>query len=290
MTTMYHRRVALMKRPPLVRNSSPVISYIKPKKSVRFCDESLENVRLFLKTQMPKACQSDPTTNEPLYTYQLQLLNWPKDNKSRTTSAVRVEHLQLLNDNNTVFLIGTCQVANLAFEKHVVVHYSFDDWITVNEIEATYKESIMHSWDRFSFKIVLNTTYHNTICLAVKYTVLGREFWDNNQANDFKMSVVPKVQLHFDDDSCSSSSSSDEEEEVETKPSFQNRYDLNAAVQKPWSPPLSPTTPVDASPLWIDSSINNKNGFFTDPNQYHELIRRYCFNAQQTIYNDSIHS
>ncbi|KAI8070172.1 putative phosphatase regulatory subunit-domain-containing protein [Thamnidium elegans] len=290
MSTTYHRRVALMKRPPLVRNSSPIISYIKPKKSVRFCDESLENVRLFLKTQMPKACQSDPTTNDQTYSYHLQLLNWPKDNKTRTTSAVRVEHLQLLP---TMVLIGTCQVANLAFEKHVVIHYTLDDWITVNEIQATYKESIMQSWDRFSFKIVLNTTYHKSnICLAVKYTVLGREFWDNNQENDFKMSIVPKIQLHFDDDDCSSSSSSDEEEEQKIKPSFGHRYNLNAAVKKPWSPPLSPTTPVDASPLWIDSSINNKNknGYFTDPNEYHELIRRYCFNAQQTMYNDPIHS
>ncbi|GAA5813021.1 hypothetical protein MFLAVUS_006487 [Mucor flavus] len=286
MSTTYHRRVALMKRPPLVRNSSPVISYIKPKKSVRFRDESLENVRLFLKTQMPKACQSDPTTTpEPPYTYQLHLQNWPKDHKTRTTPAVRVEHLQLLTDNDNTVLIGTCQVANLAFEKHVVVHYTFDDWTTVNEIEATYKESIMHSWDRFSFKIVLNTTLHgNTICLAVKYTTLGREFWDNNQEEDFKMSIVPKIQLHFDDDSCSSSSSSSDEEEEETKPSLRHRYDLSAAVPKPWSPPLSPTTPVDASPLWIDSSIN-KDGFFHDANRYHELIRRYCFNAQQTIYN-----
>lgn len=265
----HFRRVALIKRPPLVRSSSPATCYqsnrsAKQKKSVRFCD-SLENVRLFLKTDKPKACQSDPTSPKK-YTYQLRLPNWPSN---PTVNVIRIEKIELICNQ----LVGTCQVANLAFEKHVVIRYTQDDWVTVKQVDAIYKEPIANSvntWDRFSFKIVLNRMHHahETLCLAAKYTVAGREFWDNNNLKDYSVEIIPKVQLQYDD-SCSSSDEdddntfddccTDEEDQHELsllvdKSSFGNRYDFNSAVNKPWSPPLSPTTPVDMNPLW---SIHN---------------------------------
>lgn len=306
----HHRRVALLKRPPLVRSSSPMTTYCKPKKSVRFCDnESLENVRLFLKTQMPKACRSDP--NYPLeYNYQLRLSNWPAHKSSRTANPVKIEHIELITkeDDTSLALVGTCQVANLAFEKHVVIRYSLDHWVTVKEVNATFKEPVAHSantWDRFGFKIVLNSMHHahETLYLAVKYTVSGREFWDNNDNKDYKLDIVPHIQLQEDDLSSSSSSSDDEEDDENTfddcsTSTLNNNHHRHPfdkldtiATKKPttsvWSPPLSPTTPVDTSPLWINSSItNNKSTFFTDTN-YHELLRKYCFNRpQQNVYSD----
>lgn len=367
--TLHHRRVSLVKRPPLVRSSSPTFNnnqqsrtvsnsslnnndkhHNKPKKSVRFCDNaSLENVRLFLKTQMPKACKSDPACPKQ-YTYRLRRPNWPSDTVHARYnrvggSAIRVEDIQLLSNKDTtdVTLIGTCQVANLAFEKHIVVRYSFDEWTTVHETEAIYQEPIANSantWDRFRFKIILKDASlhraHETLYLAAKYNVSGREFWDNNDNKNYQVDIIPEVQLQYQDDLVSSSSSDDEDDDSNTfedcvdeededeelvqqlqplslsnsnKPttSFSHRYDFNSAMEKPWTPPLSPTTPVDDHPLWstntspiVNSNTttsNTMNNPYFDTQQkdtnkassspvspqeynnkfHHQFIHRYCY-------------
>ncbi|KAI9486321.1 MAG: putative phosphatase regulatory subunit-domain-containing protein, partial [Benjaminiella poitrasii] len=205
----------------------------KPKKSVRFCDNaSLESVRLFLKSQMPKACRSDPVCPKH-YTYRLRLPNWlltsPRgsgSNNGRIGNAVRMETIQLENNSTTttttaatktVTLTGSVQVANLAFEKHVVIRYTLDDWLTFKEIDADYQEPIAHSantWDRFRFTIKIQAPCHNThttLYLAVHYTVAGREFWDNNDNKNYEVDVVPDVQLQLPNDELTFSSSDEDD-------------------------------------------------------------------------------
>ncbi|CAO3656502.1 unnamed protein product [Mucor fragilis] len=366
------RRVTLIKRPPLVRSCSPILSEglhrtasnaslnkhrRKPKKTVRFCDNaSLENVRLFLKTQMPKACRSDPACLNKQYTFRIRRPNWPSSALKRRSSdggaAVRLEDVQLSKqqqqqDAQHVTLLGSIQVANLAFQKKVIVRYTLDDWRTAKEVEAQYQEPIAHSantWDRFSFKIVLDANTHaahESLNLAVKYSVNGREFWDNNNHKNYQVDIVPDVELDLGDTSSDSSSSSDDddddnifedcithdEEEEEDQGSdiqalqqklhltnLKERYNFNnASAQKPWSPPLSPTTPADTAPAWIGHNSNNTNSsnntnYFasktatteaakkdetaipdaaatsptddTTASQFHHLIHKYCF------YND----
>lgn len=318
--SLYHRRVSLNKRPPLVRSSSPSSSIQniqrkaslsnlstktnKPKKSVRFCDNaSLENVRLFLKTQMPKACRSDPTCSKQSYTYRLKKTNWPTSNSSKQRNAVRLEDIQLTNNQ----LIGTCQVANLAFEKHVLVRYSLDEWSTYKEVDAIYQEPIANSantWDRFRFKLAnisLNTKHHETLYLAVKYSVSGREFWDNNDNKNYQLDILPQVQLYQDEFSSSSSSEEDdeentfedceqEEEEEDLLIQQLEPLSLSTTIEKPWSPPLSPTAPADSNPLWMPVATSrlyptSKTHTSTGPTEYfnskghqnfHHLINKYC--------------
>lgn len=239
MTDMHHRRVALIKRPPLVR-SSPANCYqntIKrqQKKSVRFCD-ALTSVRFFLKTDEPQACQSDPI---PI-TYQFNLLNWPTHISK--SPVIRLEKIELVNEQ----LMGTCAVSNLAFEKHVSLHYTLDNWRTLKKVNAVFKEPIMnsaHTWDRFCFKISLDCHETTRVSLAVKYMVAGRVFWDNNQDKNYLVEIIPKnslIQAEEED-----SSSEEEEEEEEMKP-----IAFPSFIKPLLSPPLSPTTPVDMNPLW----------------------------------------
>lgn len=247
MNDIHHRRVALIKRPPLVRSSSPASCYkgIKQKKSVRFCD-SLETVRLFLKTDKPQACQSDASST-PL-AYQLCLPNWPRSNQQ---PGIRLEKLQLISNQ----LQGTCQVSNLAFEKHVTIHYTLDDWLTVKQVDAVYQESIAATtWDRFRFKIVLPTMEEQTLKLAANYRVAGRTFWDNNDKKNYTAHIIPdKVPL---DDS--SSDDDDDEHTFDDCSMQEDKQELSLLLhgneyhfRKPWSSPLlSPTTPEDMNPLW----------------------------------------
>ncbi|KAI8378934.1 putative phosphatase regulatory subunit-domain-containing protein [Blakeslea trispora] len=260
----YQKRVNLIKRPPLIRSSTSTFTKsadsIKPKKSVRFCDSgSLENVRLFLKTQMPKACQSDPPLQP---TFSLHRTNWPSKTSNHHVQLQQIELKQ--GQNNRVRLDGLVRAANLAFEKHVVVHYTLDNWTTVQTTDCSFQRST-GTWDIFKFDIQLHHPAHQQLSLAVKYRVNGHEFWDNNSNKNYEFDIVPDV---LQDESSSSSSDSDDEHV------FENIFAQSPCQQKPLSPPLSPTTPIDANPIWSDRSYfdsKNTNQFDT----IHEFIQKY---------------
>ncbi|KAG9309124.1 carbohydrate-binding module family 21 protein [Chiua virens] len=118
------------------------------------------------------------------------------------------------------FLTGSVLVRNLAFEKHVAIRFTLDDWQTVSEVSARYVDSpsILPShlrslvspftsddttlqrgrgWDRFAFTIRLEDYAQSlstrTLWLASRYRVNstypdsdlaqhgpGGEWWDNN--------------------------------------------------------------------------------------------------------------
>ncbi|XP_061670187.1 protein phosphatase 1 regulatory subunit 3E [Syngnathoides biaculeatus] len=87
-------------------------------------------------------------------------------------------------------LSGFVRVLNLAFEKSVSLRYSLNNWITFMDSLASYvPHSSDGATDRFSFKVVMPTYMENggTLQFAIKYTVDGEEFWDNNNGNNYKV-------------------------------------------------------------------------------------------------------
>nr|XP_061796056.1 protein phosphatase 1 regulatory subunit 3E-like [Nerophis lumbriciformis] len=87
-------------------------------------------------------------------------------------------------------LSGFVRVLNLAFEKSVSLRYSLNNWITFMDSLASYvPHSSDGTTDRFSFKVVMPTYMENggTLQFAIKYTVGGEDFWDNNNGNNYKV-------------------------------------------------------------------------------------------------------
>lgn len=264
-----HKRVSLnnRQRPPLVRSTSLLVrkdeenTAKKKKKSVRFRDNaSLENVRLFLKTQMPKACKADPICQQK-YNYQLHKLNW----STQRNPVVQLESMDLLHQEPYLFLAGSITVSNLAFEKQVEVRYTIDNWETTRFLNAHYHHSTP-SGDCFQFKLPLlqqqpedESPIH--IQLAVCYSVASHQYWDNNHHLNYKLKITPIVEF---DDSTASSSDDDEDSLL--------------------SPPLSPTAPVDTNPLY-------QNHYFQQQQHLSSFIHNYCFyNPLYDLTQKVIHS
>ncbi|CAO3698659.1 unnamed protein product [Rhizopus stolonifer] len=203
-----NRKVKLShkRQPPFIRSPATAsIQTKKPKKSVRFRESgSLEDVRLFLKSEMPIACQSDPICSLKRY---LNCPNW----SSRASGPVAMEEVELVDGCE---ILGSCQVANLAYDKQVKIRYTLDDWVSFKEVNASFKESITDHWDRFTFKIECTHVRH--LHLAVQYKVAGREFWDNNLDQNYQLDIAAQIV----DDEGSSSSSDDELAEVLWAPTF----------------------------------------------------------------------
>lgn len=145
-----------------------------------------------------------PPSHEPEEQLVLRLPNFPSSAKLSVDRDIFLERVYLSDDLRSVK--GTVQVRNLSFEKWVAVRFTLDHWATVNEVSAEYAESIKGGTaDRFVFSIKLNELLNwprgagahetKTMFLCLRYTVGGREIWDNNDdANyqlDFRKRQVP---------------------------------------------------------------------------------------------------
>ncbi|XP_076143105.1 protein phosphatase 1 regulatory subunit 3D [Alosa pseudoharengus] len=87
-------------------------------------------------------------------------------------------------------LSGFIRVLNIAFEKSVAVRYTLNNWMTCMDSLASYvPQSNDGVTDRFSFKMVVPTFLESggTLQFAIKYTVGGEEYWDNNYGNNYKV-------------------------------------------------------------------------------------------------------
>ncbi|KZO95187.1 carbohydrate-binding module family 21 protein [Calocera viscosa TUFC12733] len=178
-------------------------------------DSQLEHVKLFLAEQKPAAVSRDgsPTetsegelssTNEypfPLAyassddekirrALQIRVLNMPPLLLQNVEGDVRLETITLSDDARA--LNGTIVVRNLAFQKWVVVRFTLDDWQTRSEVSGRHNESLPGGgFDRFAFSIrlvdVLPRIEAKTMQLAVRFSIEGREMWDNNRGENYKV-------------------------------------------------------------------------------------------------------
>ena len=89
-------------------------------------------------------------------------------------------------------LTGVVRVQNIAYEKQIVVRYTFNNWETFADTKADWEESVWeNNWpetDRFRFYIQLPAAgWSLRVRFAISYDVAGMNFWDNNAANDYEL-------------------------------------------------------------------------------------------------------
>jgi Carbohydrate/starch-binding module (family 21) len=120
-------------------------------------------------------------------------------------------------------LTGTILVRNVAYEKHVAVRFTLDDWQTTSEVRARHVVSVPvlpwqktqdrtlgdavgllangrnaastpSTWDRFSFNIRLEDhaykLHERVLWFVGRYTATGEgggEWWDNNSGSNYRV-------------------------------------------------------------------------------------------------------
>ncbi|KAL5490706.1 hypothetical protein ACEPAI_5540 [Sanghuangporus weigelae] len=148
----------------------------------------------------------------------MRVLNMPKRDLSMDDADVRLEGLHLAGDAASVQ--GIVRVRNIAFEKTVAVRFTFDGWQTTSEVLARWSESCVPrnivtpsapriravstpvpgsktdeasvpTFDRFTFSIrladLLLRIDEKTLVLAIRYCSAGREIWDNNDGQNYRV-------------------------------------------------------------------------------------------------------
>ncbi|KAF8496754.1 putative phosphatase regulatory subunit-domain-containing protein [Russula emetica] len=184
-------------------------------KGVRFHSQ-LEHVKLFLAEQKPLAVSRDgsPTDTSgtdsefppfiyardddlkerPLVMHRIDVPTAPP--LATDSRDIAVENIDLVGTT----VEGIVRVRNIAFEKWIAVRFTLDKWQTTSEVTARYKESLPNTtFDRFMFSIkladVLSRAEEKTLFLAVRYSVTGREIWDNNSGRNYQVRIVREKAL-----------------------------------------------------------------------------------------------
>lgn len=259
-------------------------------KNVHF-DSKLEHVKLFLSEQKPLAVSRDGSPTEDTSGTDSDFPSFVFGNSEATKSGKRII-MQLHNmpsivdlnadvaleelvlSPNSTCILGKVRLRNIAYAKRLAVRFTFDSWQTTSEVTGKYVEAINDDFDRFSFSIRLNDLLARiegkTLYMALRYTVAGREFWDNNRGNNY-FAEFSKVPLNTkskssDGEKSAGSAIADLRSKLEqvasaeekTDPTFlaqsssnnvlmgtaslAARYDFGISLKEPWKP-VDFTTP-----------------------------------------------
>lgn len=250
-------------------------------KAVHF-DPQLEHVKLFLAEQKPLAVSRDgsPTddtsgtdsdfpsfiyndTSERKLALSVKVSNMPS--LIDTFADVVLEDLSLASEGTSI--IGRVRLRNIAYIKSLAVRFTFDDWLTTSEVIGNYRETIDPAFDRFIFLIrlhdILPRIEGKTLIFALRYSVAGRELWDNNKGQNYVAtfsqqasvqevqssrgisdlrSKLEKVAQGGDRSFCQRDQSmridlpSDNTGRLRTSASLNSRYDFENSLKRPWAP------------------------------------------------------
>ncbi|KFY98393.1 hypothetical protein V500_01684 [Pseudogymnoascus sp. VKM F-4518 (FW-2643)] len=203
-------RTSLRRRPASTSSTSTF------SKSVHF-DPHLERVRHFLQVERPLdvAAGSPPVESDngdtessfsencnhsrpSSYEWEIITANFPAETYERLQLPARAEKVVLSPDYKE--LIGTVAVANLAFDKTVVIRFTVDFWKTTSEVFAGYvndaRRKQYDGCDRFNFAIELADLANlneRPMFFCIKYCVNGVEYWDNNNNYNFQVEFRKKL-------------------------------------------------------------------------------------------------
>lgn len=192
---------------------------------------------------------------------------------------LRFEKASLSEDQTE--LHGKILVQNIAFHKHVSVRFTVDFWQTQSEVSAEFEQSIPGtSLDRFKFIIPLEmerSMVEKNFCLAIRYQVIGREFWDSNNGMNYQIEckrvvvVAPQQPAVSSSDLCKRMNSLllganlPEYTKPVLKKNLANRYDLSTSLSAAYSQPIA--IPTRSIPSKVDGSMFMSTKMTVSPSQ-----------------------
>ena len=300
-TLLTHKKRIVLKRSIPYYPIHELTKTNNSKKSVRFNDEQLEQVVYFYKSRSPKSIHEQEDDVILADECTITKPNWPsrtrllyEDNK------IRMENVQLLDGEKNQFVMeGRCRALNISFQKIVTVRYTFDLWSTFQETTGIFKESIpstSNTWDRFLFSIPIEAK-EQTIYFALKYSVNGQDYWDNNNGLNYQINITLPLIIT--------------QPQPQQKKTLSKRYDFTASLSAatastlttpitpiktkttnnsslpPPSPPITP--PIDQK-YTLPIFIQNSNHSLVPDMDYTDFVNKYCFyNSHSTnlIYSTS---
>lgn len=188
------------------------------------CDDSdISDGENFAGPKSSRGSKSSTRFHKPSFDWELKLTNFAPLSYLRKIEGgtpVFLEKMFISSDKR--YLLGYIAVKNMAFEKHLTVRYSLDQWLTIVEIPTIYlgerpEVLKLNDYDRFMFKIPLNNLFNSlkfsknsstdsldnyqevherTYQMCIKYDTDNKEFWDNNSYKNYEVKLKRFLHHH----------------------------------------------------------------------------------------------
>lgn len=102
---------------------------------------------------------------------------------------VKLIYAKPLQSGLAVGATGYVEVENIAYDKNVTIHYSFDgnEWY---DCAAEYYKSTYGNYEAWKFETSTRTPSYRgsiTVEFAIKYEVNGETYWDNNNGQNYSI-------------------------------------------------------------------------------------------------------
>ncbi|EDO16130.1 hypothetical protein Kpol_1070p12 [Vanderwaltozyma polyspora DSM 70294] len=123
--------------------------------------------------------------------------------KLANNDPVFLEELTLKRERRGIYLIGRVLVKNFHYQKVVKIRYTWNNWVTYHDMQAQYigtGDSILPSTNMDMFQFIIETCNlyedaHNSLEFCIHF-VSGvendnsmREYWDNNNDKNYKVTI-----------------------------------------------------------------------------------------------------
>lgn len=99
-----------------------------------------------------------------------------------------------LVDDKSMTITGTVRVANVSYHKHVTIRTTLNNWLTFEDVPATYVAgSHDGTTDRFSFTVTIPCYFSvgSRLEFCIRY-ISGGEYWDNNYGSNYSVICYAK--------------------------------------------------------------------------------------------------
>ncbi|CAL4089936.1 unnamed protein product [Meganyctiphanes norvegica] len=126
----------------------------------------------------------------PLFRNPVDLVEFPT---ILETQKVCLERVIVGND---LSVKGVVRVMNLAFDKRIIIRYTFDQWKNIHEATGTYiPGSSTGDSDQFAFLLWGSFLQDNgTLVFCVLYQTCGQDLWDNNRGSNYTLHCSTPLQ------------------------------------------------------------------------------------------------
>ncbi len=168
------------------------------RKTVRFEDSNLEEVRHFSEADSPLKIQApdsaslySPTSCTPA----MKVIEFPAYSHARLLQPIRLVRIWFSPD--LVMFLGSITVANFPGHKYVALRFTFDDWKTMYEARGRCTDQSAEQCtarEHICFVVSIDLTKFATsqpraIGCCARYHVRGCEYWDNNDGENFRIQL-----------------------------------------------------------------------------------------------------
>jgi len=115
---------------------------------------------------------------------------------------VALENAVLKEDQSEAVVAGVVKVRNMSFHKQITVRYTYDNWCTDSDVDATYipapvTTSSYDLYDRFSFELPLPCRSEtDKVEFCIRFSCDGMEHWDNNDSRNYTVISFRAKQPH----------------------------------------------------------------------------------------------